>query len=439
MRSLSKCPVAVGTRMVVATMLTCILAGCGGSSGSDSLVLGQGGIAPVEGAVDVGGSLGGPQGPLGPGSGTPTTIPFNSGGDVNGLNQQGLAALRGGEFADFVRARDIFRQSAGAIGAITNKNDADTARFFYALTRVAAIASELPSDGSDNGLNSVGDFLDSLGFAPAPRNRYKSLVAPATFRGSVTGEDARKFLAGRVRSELEGAIADLSQVSENFNVTWTRKKDGPGLPGTAGELTVESDFGDVLTFRSTFRMALGSILVLGTYDLGGSVSNVLNSTNRSMQTILGANPNALTVIDASLLNPAQAAFSAGISDGITASEFMQSETDPQNNDLITIVETPAQTVSQYRSDAATWRNALTQTVTVRSSGGQSTATLSLQNYFDGGPEANLRTQMPPFIGNSVGGRFPGSPFGAVYGGYVPGSLSDPNRDINVNNVPDTFE
>lgn len=426
-----------------------LLGGCGGSSGSDGdsgnpgffRAGGVGGNADFSnGGFNGGGIEGGPRGPVGPGTGV--ALPFGpggAGGDVAALNAQGLAALRGGEFVNFVQARDLFAQAVAAIGPGTAQNDRDTAFFFLGTTRVAAVVSELPSDGLPDGLNDVGDFLDALGFAASPRTSYKGLQAPGVFPASVTGADVRQFLTSRVRSELEAGIANLTQVSQSFVVTWTRKEDGPGIPGSTGELSVESDFGDALAFRSSFQHALGAVLVVGSYDLGGDVANVLNNTGRTVQDILSGNPTALLLADAGLLAQARAAFDSGIADGLAASEFMEAETDAQNDDLISIADTPALTVNEFQAEALVWRNALTATTPVRSRNGQSTATLSLQNFFDGSANAQLRPQMPPFTGDLVSGLFPGLPFGPVYGNYVAGSLSDPNRDINLNNIPDTLE
>ena len=58
-----------------------------------------------------------------------------------------------------LRAKTYF-EAAEALAGSNISNDADTARFFYALSRVAALGFNTYTDGNPtNGLNTLGDIL----------------------------------------------------------------------------------------------------------------------------------------------------------------------------------------------------------------------------------------------------------------------------------------
>ncbi len=360
---------------------------------------------------------------------TPSPTP---GPSTNELTAQGLETLAVGRLSDYVAARDLFAQAVESIRPGTPPGDSDTAYFFRALTRVAALVAELPSDGQSDGFNDVGDFLDALGYATSPRTSYLDLQAPSTFGGATRGEDARLFLLGRVRAELEGAIEDLNKVSQSFNTVWNQPRVGGGT-----SLQVESDYGDVLAFRGSFRGTLATLLVAGSYDFGGDVASQLNDVARTIQSILAANANALQPTGTTLLPTAQSQFGLGLDDLVAAVEWIRNESDPQNDDLINIAETLEMDVDSFLAQAEEWSQALTNPTTVTSSGGLSSATLDLPHYFSNG--FALRPALPPFTDNKASGLFPGAPFGDVYHGYTPGDPSDPNRDSNSNGIPDILE
>jgi hypothetical protein len=394
--------------------------------------------------------------PVLPGAGLPTPLTTSvqvtvttpgGGGEVAELNEAGLDALAGGEFTNYVTARNFFAQAVGEIDGDTPQNDADTARFFYALTRVAAIAAELEGPNpalqavrpQNTSFQTVGDFLDALGYPESPRTSYTGLEVPATFSTGVTAEDGRDFLVGPVRSELLAAIAGLGQVSQSFNVVWVRAQNAPGLGTPNVDVTVESDYGDVLSFRSSFRTLLGFVLVVGANDLGSAdVGATLNDAAHTVQSILAGSPTAFTLEDGSLLGQAQTQFDAAIDDGIDAANFIEAETDPQNNDLISLASIPEMTVEEYIAEALVWQDALFASTTLSNAAGDETASLNLQNYFNGS-DSDLRDYLPPFTDNAVSGLFPGVPFGTLYNNYTSDGSMDPNRDVDGNNVPDMLE
>ena len=85
--------------------------------------------------------------------------PDTSGLTLRQLNSRGLEALKD---AWVLRAKTYF-EAAEDLAGNSISNDADTARFFYALTRIAALWFDTYSDGiANNGLNTLGDILDRV-------------------------------------------------------------------------------------------------------------------------------------------------------------------------------------------------------------------------------------------------------------------------------------
>ena len=351
--------------------------------------------------------------------------PLLVGQPLQGLVESGLRALSD---QSWLLARAYFGAAARAAGD-TVSQDADAARFFHALTRVAALGQELASDGLADGYDDLGDFLDAAGFSPVLRSSLKDLRRPQVLPpGAPTGEDARRFLATRVRRELEGALQDLARVSPSFQRTWNLPHPGTGgLPSQ-----VESDYGDVLFFQAGYRAVLASTLVAASYDLGGSVTDPLNAGTLTWESALAAFPQVLTHKDLALLPVARTALESFPGDMQAAIARILAETDPQGDDLIGIPD--AGEANAFSQKLDTWREALNQPTTLRDPGGN-TATLDLTRFFDADGLA-LRPFLFPYKGNEIAGSFQGSPFGDVYTGYTAGSLPDPNRDRDEDGRPD---
>jgi hypothetical protein len=173
--------------------------------------------------------------------------PDTSGLTLGQLNSRGLEALKD---AWVLRAKTYFEAAENLAGSSVS-NDADTARFFYALTRVAALGFDTYSDYiPNNGLNTLGDILDGFGL-PADDTKRSNLAAimfPDPLPSdSPSGNELQSFLNDVVFPELEGAINNLNTVSEAFNTHWTEPID---------DEIVESDNGDVLFFKAMFKGSL---------------------------------------------------------------------------------------------------------------------------------------------------------------------------------------
>ncbi len=326
----------------------------------------------------------------------------------------------------FLLAR-AYLGAASRLAGESQSADADAARFFLALSRIGALGQEMPSDGADDGLNDLGDFLDAAGFDKARRSDGGALVRPATFpQTTPTGEDLRRFLATRIRSEFEAALQGLEAISPTFEYV-VSLQDGTLIAGTH-----EVDYGDVLALRASYRTILGKLLILASYNLGGSLTAQLNTENPNLQTFLAASPNALYHQEVALVSQARQLLDRGLQDYQEAIDHMLAETDPQEDDAVNLPD-PEQ-ARQYRDRLGTWRQALTQATRVGSPSGPS-ARLDLSKFFDADGLA-LRPFLPPLQDGEPAGMFQGQPFGDVYSDYEPGGPMDPNRDDDEDGLPD---
>lgn len=133
------------------------------------------------------------------------------------LNTEGLELLKN---KNVLGAKDKFKQAVEAVGTQTS-SDADTARFFYALTRIGSFALDLTSDGNPNDLNRPADFLDRFGCSSSRDPFAFNGVCPknlSTPSNVPAGNEFQTFLKNVVLPEVEAAIGNLNDVSSTFNL-----------------------------------------------------------------------------------------------------------------------------------------------------------------------------------------------------------------------------
>jgi len=350
--------------------------------------------------------------------------------DIVGLSlseliTNGLDALEEGWV---LRAKTYFEAAEGLAGGSAS-NDADTARFFYALTRVAALGFDTYSDGlPGNGLNTLGDILDGFGSPSEDANR--SNLAAISFpdilpANSPTGSELQVFLYGVVLPELEGAISNLDAVSQSFNKQWTEPFD---------DETVESDYGDVLFFRAVLRGNLALMHVQNAYDLEADIAFTANN-DRTIQQFLTDEPNFLGLAAApgADLTAAETAISSALDDLDDAIDWMDQETDLQDDDFISLGNATATEISEAKLDIASAKDSLSGLTQVRA------ITLNMSLFFTGldfrndGPLGG--SLLPPFTGNDPSGFFPDPTFTNIYG-----NETDLNEDVDpANMVSDILE
>lgn len=358
-----------------------------------------------------------------------------SGADPSALNAEGLEFLKSG--ATILDAKGKFQEAAAAAGT-QSSNEADTARFFYALTRVAALGFDLVSDGNPNDLNRAADILDRLGCSSGGRDPLNwTVTCPSSFpNNSPTGVELQTFLKNVVLPELEGATNNLDGISNSFNRSWVEPASGT---------TVESDYGDVLFYRAGLKGLRANILILLSYNVDVDIDAEANDTTSDTQTRLARNPNLLKPTAAASTDLPQArTLLQGAADDLNAAvDAIQAETDSQADDLVNLDNTTSAEIAQAKTSLTTYKNALSAQTTVSDHGTPAPGDDVIVNgdpFFAANPPIDLRAKVPPYTTNISG---PGT-------ADIPGMFPDPtfdgvliqpnvNEDLNSDGTPDVLE
>jgi hypothetical protein len=330
-----------------------------------------------------------------------------------------------------LRAKSYFEAAENLAGSSTS-NDADTARFFYALTRVAALGFDTYSDGIlSNGLNTLGDILDGFG-TPSEDTKRSNLEAFAfpdpLPNNSPTGSDLQDFLKDVVLPELEAAIDNLYAVSQSFNKQWLEPFDHE---------MVESDYGDVLFFRAAFKGALASIFTESAYALNADIDATVN-IDKTIEQFLNDEPNFLTLAasPSSDLSDAENNLDNGLDDLDAAIVWMdQIELDAQGDDFINLGDSTPDEINQARADIIDAKNSLNGPTSVNDNEDPSDAFMLNMSVFFAGMDFRDPNLLPPFLGNEASGFFPDPTFNGMFGAGI-----DLNEDVDpVDGIPDILQ
>lgn len=343
------------------------------------------------------------------------------------LNAEGLELLKN---RDVLGARDKFKQAVETAGTQTS-NDADTARFFYALTRIGGYLFDLASDGNPNDLNRVADFLDRFGCSSSRDPFAFKGVCPTTLSSPSNvpaGNEFQAFLQNVVLPEVEGAVDNLSGVSNGFNLRWTEP---------ISNTSVESDYGDVLAYRAALKTVRANILASLSYHLEGDVNAEVADTTATAQERLARHPDVFKPTPAAATNLplARTLLQSATDDLIAAINAIQAESDSQTDDLVNLSLATSQEIAQEIANLEIYRNALSLPTTVYDHGTPSTSDDLIVdgNAVFSGP-FDIRAFSPPVTGD-VPGFFPEPTFG---GALIQGL--DVNTDVNPpNGTPDLLE
>ena len=330
-----------------------------------------------------------------------------------------------------LRAKTYF-EAANALAGSNISNDADTARFFYALSRVAALGFNTYTDGNPtNGLNTLGDILDGFGTPneDTKRSNLEAFSFPDPLPvNSPTGSDLQNFLVSVALPEIAAAIVNLDSVSVDFEKQWIEPFDHE---------TVESDYGDVIFFRSVFYDALAAIYIQSAYNLNDDIDETKNN-DKTVEQFLTDRPNFLTLLPsyASNLNQAKSYTNTALDDLDTAIVWMdQTETDDQSNDFVKLTElTPAQIV-RARADIADAKKSLNEPTSVNGNKDPADAFILDASIFFSGLDFRNPNLIPAFTGNEVSGLFPDASFKGIFGEGI-----DLNEDIDpADGIPDILQ
>jgi hypothetical protein len=331
----------------------------------------------------------------------PTGIntPDTTGLSLSDLNDKGLNALGDGWV---LGAETYFAAAVDAAGSSTG-NDADTARFFHALTRVLALGFDTLSDGDSSDLGRLGDLLDAFGFADNElRANPDLLTAPAALPTTApTSNDLQNYLYDEVRPEIQAAVNDdLNAISEDFNILWNWFVD---------DALVETDHADVLFLRALYKSMLASIEIQRAYDLDADIVTAVNplldtdlTNDTTTETFIASDTDNsfLSLLDSTKLTEAEEhlnnAQAGALEDLLAALLEVQAEVDPQGDDLITIGLTQIeidQEVMSLQQEISDIQAAIED--------GTTNPVLNLELFFDGMDFRNPSDILPVYAGNAV--------------------------------------
>jgi len=327
------------------------------------------------------------------------------------------------------RAR-VFFNAAVAQSAGQPQSQVDEARFFAALSTVAAVYFDVPSDGNPGDLNRAGDLLDLLGTGcpNVQRNNPQGLWRACyhkQYYSAPSGPQLQTFLYGNVfRPALLSAVSNLGQISDNFQSRqWT-------IPVGKQTLTLTSDKGDALFFKAYFEVLLASIAVEQSYDLTGIQTGVTQKLTEEQY--LSQNPNLLRLKSngATTLTEAKGYLNSAIDDLKATINFIQNQRKQPvpTTELITLA--PAGKTIDANKQLLTLealKNSLSGATTV----GQ--VIVNLSEAFGPAGIQDLRSLVPAVTGN-VPGFFPDASFGGV---LVSGF--NVNKNCNHNFTADILE
>jgi hypothetical protein len=343
-------------------------------------------------------------------SGTPPTGPLSD------LVNNGLEYLKNGSI---FKAKAYFK---AAVAIADTSNDGDTARFFYAVTRVAGV--NLYSDGNSADLNSVGDFLDNAGCSSGGRGFGNStMTCPEILPvATPTGSQMQTFAYNVIRPELEAALVNLNAVSISFTKTWT----------TPFDLTTpyKSDYADVLVYKAAIKGALAAINTQYAYNLGANIATEVNNKTNTVQAFLSSNTDFLKLASGYLtyLAAAKTYLSNAADDLSAAIDIINVSGRNTATYLINLQSVSPADISKAKSELALAKSSLTSQQTVYNNDTPSDTTddyiINISNF---SAASNLRSLLPPFTGNNVSGSFPDKTMGGVivqFGSNVDGINAD---------------
>ena len=297
------------------------------------------------------------------------------------LNRKGNDSLK----KRAVRDAKKYYQAAIDLATGRSGNDADTARFMFAVVRVGALGFDTLSDGDPTDMGRLGDMLDLFGFTnDESRVNPDQLVEPVPLPvNSPDGNDVRDFLYDVVRPELYAAVANLEEVSAAFDAEITNDKNE----------NVNVDHGDALFVNGFFKSVLASIEILRAYNLGADIDNIRND-GLTAQDVQADNPDILGAPSAAELAEAKASALGALDDLQAAIATIDSESDDQTDDLITLDDTNAMV-----TEMNAWIDGARESINVGPAQVKATV-LNLKIFFDGGVLLD-ETTLPGLEGNRV--------------------------------------
>jgi uncharacterized repeat protein (TIGR03803 family) len=281
------------------------------------------------------------------------------------------------------------------------------ANVYLALTRVLALPIE--PTGSN--------FLNRLEFTRTT-NVFDFKLKPIK---STTGkwEVNDNLDADELTAEIRNDIIPALGASETNLAQITSTTFSLFMPGSVTHFSdVTIDYGDVQMLRALVSAATVFGYTLHTWNLDaqfGAVSNIV-MTDKSIQAVLSANPNLLTIANSSDLTPARSAFTNAVSCYMTASQFIRNrpaggrflfnldmtnanDVNAESNFRIFITDLEKSLGSPYGGTPAALAGAIPGAKFYGAISSFTNHTVSLSNFFGG--NFNLRTSLPTLTTNGI--------------------------------------
>lgn len=364
------------------------------------------------------------------------------------LNQRGLNQWTNQE----VHKAKVYFKLAVHYFETGTSNDADTARFFYGLLQVMALAFDGGPDaataraaaaGYGGDLLNLGDLLDAFGYPVGPVGEIEDSRAPENLdvglcplplpNDAPSGAQVQTFLDSVVMTDLQAALDSLDGVSATFNTPWTDPYSGAA---------VESDYGDVLVVRAAVKSAIGMIMILNAQNLDVDIDIEVNDIGNTIEAFLDDNPDFFTPMTggSELMLAARNTLLDAAGDMISAMEFIAGETDAQADDWINMSNTDPEEVNLTRDRIAGIGDALRDGATYIIDNDtpedlSDDFELDPNQFFSG---LDFRSFAPAYVGDKPQ-TFPDPTFGGILLTFKGSEPSVLNEDRDGGGTSDIFE
>jgi len=315
------------------------------------------------------------------------------------------------------------------------KDSDNPTKFLRAVSGVAALGFDLETDGNAGELEDVGDVVEALG-GTTVTGAWADLDILLPDQLAQTTPSVREFLDFYdkvVVSEMETALSLLNDVTTSFNYTWTEPVSGD---------EVESDYGDVLFGKAVVKANLGLYYTLKAYNLNLEYTEVVSlaSEQTTIDAFLSANKSLLTLASQKSIDSAKTNIIEAADDLLDAIEWMEMETDNQEDDLICLCDVTTEEIIEAKAVINQVKNSIQNGQIIRledeDEGVDISSEIVLQPFFEG---LNLRSLLPDFSGNEPVGFLPDPTFGGILvsiEGMAPVELND---DADGSGIADIFE
>jgi len=361
---------------------------------------------------------------------------YLSAGEVDAANDltskelvaKGFAALDTRTSQGVLEAKAYFK--------LADVKDSDNpTKFLRAVSGVAALGFDLETDGNAGELEDVGDVVEALG-GTTVTGAWADLDILLPDQLAQTTPSVREFLDFYdkvVVSEMETALSLLNDVTTSFNYTWTEPVSGD---------EVESDYGDVLFGKAVVKANLGLYYTLKAYNLNLEYTEVVSlaSEQTTIDAFLSANKSLLTLASQKSIDSAKTNIIEAADDLLDAIEWMEMETDNQEDDLICLCDVTTEEIIEAKAVINQVKNSIQNGQIIRledeDEGVDISSEIVLQPFFEG---LNLRSLLPDFSGNEPVGFLPDPTFGGILvsiEGMAPVELND---DADGSGIADIFE